>query len=71
MPNWISGTEDAPPLNAASSSQEEGWLTLSQIGDKIGIDKDSFETLDEYFAEIKKEVDDNHKKHGIEKRPWC
>ena len=54
-------------VNAASSSQEEGWLTLSQIGDKIGIDKDSFETLDDYFAEIQKEVDDNHKKHGIEK----
>ena len=52
-------------IAASSSSEEEQWLTLSQIGDKIR--ETAFETLEQYFAEIKKEVADNQKKHGIEK----
>ena len=52
-------------IAASVSSDEEQWLTLSQIGDKTGIDKDSFESLDQYFAEVKKEVADNHRSMGL------
>ena len=47
----------------SKSADSEGYLTLSQIGDFLGIDKDSFEDISDYFQEVKKEVEDNQDEH--------
>ena len=49
----------------SKSADSEGYLTLSQLGDFLGIDKDSFEDISDYFKEVKKEVEDNQDEHEI------
>ena len=49
----------------SKSADSEGYLTLSQIGDFLGIDRDSFAEMSDYFQEVKQEVKDNQDEHHI------
>ena len=51
-----------------ASKEEDDWPTLNQIGDIVGLEKEDFKIVEDYFKEAKLEVEDNQKIHKVDKK---